>query len=268
MNLNLKDRVAVVTGGASGIGQACALAFAAEGAHVAVWDLGENATRTAEEIRGQFPVRTIGLAADVTDDAAVRAVVDKTVETLGPIDHLVHAAAIGSGKFGFPFSNLQPADWPRVLEVNVMGMVNVAHAVAPHLVRRRAGTMIFIASVAGQIGSQTDPPYSASKAANINFAQCLAKDLAPHGVRVNSVCPGMVQTALNRSVWQAWHDQTPPAERLSYDEWAGRKIRAVVPLGKWQTPEAVADMIVFLSSDRAAHVTGQTINVDGGFVIR
>jgi 2-hydroxycyclohexanecarboxyl-CoA dehydrogenase len=121
--------------------------------------------------------------------------------------------------------------------------------------------------VAGQIGSQTDPPYSASKAANINFAQCLAKDLAPRGVRVNTVCPGMVRTALNRSVWQAWHDQAAPAERLPYEEWADRKIRAVVPLGRWQTPAAIADMIVFLSSDRAAQVTGQTINVDGGFVM-
>jgi 2-hydroxycyclohexanecarboxyl-CoA dehydrogenase len=126
---------------------------------------------------------------------------------------------------------------------------------------------VFVASVAGQIGSQTDPPYSASKAANINFAQCLAKDLAPHGVRVNTVCPGMVQTPLNRAVWQAWHDQSPVAERLTYEEWSDRKIRAVVPLRRWQTPESIADMIVFLSSDRAAHVTGQTINVDGGFVM-
>src|SRR5439155_20816716 len=126
-----------------------------------------------------------------------------------------------------PFTNLAPADWPRVLQVNVLGMVNVAHAVAPHMVERRGGTMVFMASVAGQMGSQTDPPYSASKAANINFAQCLAKDLAPHGVRVNTVCPGMVQTPLNRSVWQAWHDQIPETERVSYEEWSARKINSV-----------------------------------------
>jgi 2-hydroxycyclohexanecarboxyl-CoA dehydrogenase len=135
------------------------------------------------------------------------------------------------------------------------------------MIERGRGTMVFIASVAGQIGSQTDPPYSASKAANINFAQCLAKDLAPRGVRVNTVCPGMVQTPLNRSVWQAWHDAAPPGERMPYEQWSEHKIRSVVPLGRWQTPEAIADMIVFLSSDRAAHVTGQTINVDGGFVM-
>jgi len=84
---------------------------------------------------------------------------------------------------------------------------------------------------------------------------------------VNTVCPGMVQTPLNRSVWQAWHDQQPPGKRKSYDEWAGEKVRTVVPLGRWQRPENVADMVVFLSSARSSEVTGQTINVDGGFVM-
>src|SRR5918912_56992 len=100
--------------------------------------------------------------------------------------------------------------------------------------------MLFLASVAGQIGSQTDPPYSASKAGLINFAQCAAKDLAPSGVRVNALCPGMVRTALNRSV---------------FDAWAARQ------------PEDIAAMAVFLASHRAKNVTGQTINVDGGYVM-
>jgi 2-hydroxycyclohexanecarboxyl-CoA dehydrogenase len=267
MDLNLTNDVVVVTGGGSGIGRASAVTFAAEGANLAIWDLGDSARKAAEEIQKTFPVRSIGIAADVTDESVVLAATAQTTKALGPIDHLVHAAGVGSGKFGFPFTNLLPEHWLRVLQVNVMGMVHVAHAIAPRMVERQSGTMVFVASVAGQIGSQTDPPYSASKAANINFAQCMAKDLAAKGVRVNTVCPGMVQTPLNRSVWQAWHDQTPPGEQLSYDEWAQRKIRAVVPLGRWQTPEAVADMIVFLSSDRSAHVTGQTVNVDGGFVM-
>lgn len=250
MDLQLKDHVAVVVGGASGIGQAAVKAFEAEGAKVAIWDRAGAAD-----------------SVDVVDEAAVRDAMARTLAKFGPVDHLVHAAAIGSGKFGFPFTNLTPSDWPRVLQVNVMGMANVAHAVAPHMVERKSGTMVFLASVAGQIGSQTDPPYSASKAANINFAQCLAKDLAPHGVRVNTICPGMVRTPLNRSVWQAWHDQAKPEERLSYEEWSERKIKTVVPLGKWQMPDDIADMIVFLSSARAGHVTGQTINVDGGFVM-
>jgi 2-hydroxycyclohexanecarboxyl-CoA dehydrogenase len=267
MDLFLKGHVVVIGGGASGIGLATARSFAREGAHVALWDRAATAVQVAEELAAETAVPAIGIAVDVTDEEGVRAAVQTTVKRLGKVNHLVHAAAIGSGKFGFPFTNLAPSDWPRVLHINVMGMVHVAHAVSPLLIEQAGGTMVFLASVAGQIGSQTDPPYSASKAANINFAQCLAKDLAPHGVRVNTVCPGMVQTPLNRSVWQAWHDQAPPGERLGYEAWAERKIRALVPLGQWQPPEAIADMIVFLSSDRAAHVTGQTINVDGGFVM-
>jgi 2-hydroxycyclohexanecarboxyl-CoA dehydrogenase len=267
MDLQLADRVVVVTGGASGIGRAAAVAFLAEGAKVALWDLGEAPLTVAQDLSAGRPGRVTGITADITDSTAIERARAETESALGPIDILVHAAAIGSGKFGFPYTNLSPEDWPRVLDVDVMGMVRVAHVVGPRMRDRGTGAMIFVASVAGQIGSQTDPPYSAAKAANINFAQCLAKDLAPHGVRVNSVCPGMVKTPLNRGVWQAWHDQAPLAERKSYEEWADEKIHKVVPLGKWQTPEAIADMIVFLASPRAEHVTGQTINVDGGFVM-
>ncbi|OAI53317.1 oxidoreductase [Planctomyces sp. SCGC AG-212-M04] len=266
MNLELEKHVAVITGGASGIGLATARAFAVEGARVVLWDRSETTPDVASRLAKETGADATGLAVDITSDPSVQEAAAWTRRDAGGIDHVVHAAAIGSGRFGFPFTNLTPDDWRQVLEVNVMGTTNVAHAVTPALVERR-GTMVIIASVAGQIGSQTDPPYSASKAANINFAQCMAKDLAPQGVRVNVVCPGMVQTPLNRGVWQAWHDQTPEAERLSYEEWAGRKIKAIVPLGEWQTPEAIADMIVFLSSARARHVTGQTINVDGGFVM-
>jgi NAD(P)-dependent dehydrogenase (short-subunit alcohol dehydrogenase family) len=263
MDLHLAGHTAVVTGGASGIGLATARAFAAERCSLLLWDREPKVDPVARELADEFGVSAVGMVVDITDLESVR----RAADAAGAVDHAVHCAAIGSGKFGFPFTNLTPADWPRVLNVNVLGMVNVAHALAPRMVEAKRGTFVFLASVAGQIGSPTDPPYSASKAANINFAQCMAKDLATHGVRVNTVCPGMVQTPLNRAVWQAWHDQAPEAARLSYDEWAGRKVRDVVPLGRWQTPDDIAAMIVFLSSDRAAAVTGQTINVDGGFVM-
>jgi 2-hydroxycyclohexanecarboxyl-CoA dehydrogenase len=267
MDLELNGHVAVVTGAASGIGLACAHGLAREGCRVAVWDRSANVDETAGLISGYLGSSSLGLVVDVSDFAEVEAAVQKTEAALGPISHLVHAAAIGSGKFGFPFSNLEPNDWPRVLEVNVLGMVNVAHAIATGMVARRQGTMVFIGSVAGQIGSQTDPPYSASKAAGINFAQCLAKDLAPHNVRVNTVNPGMVRTPLSRQIWQAWSDQQTPDRRRSYEDWARAKVRAVAPLGRCQDAEDVADMVAFLSSARADQVTGQTINVDGGQVM-
>jgi 2-hydroxycyclohexanecarboxyl-CoA dehydrogenase len=255
MDLNLSNHVAVVTGGASGIGRAAVDLLRAEGCRVAIWDRSR-----AEDDPHSFAV-------DVSDRASVADALRQTEAALGPVDHLVHAAAVASGKFGFPFTNLSPEDWSRVLDVNVMGMVNVAHALTPGMVERRRGTMVFIASVAGQVGSPTDPPYSASKAANINFAICMARDLAVHGVRVNTVCPGMVRTPLNESVWKAWNDRQPPAQRKTYEEWTAEKLKAMVPLGRWQKPEDVANMVVFLSSDRASEVTGQTMNVDGGYVM-
>ena len=267
MDLNLRGRRVVVTGAASGIGKAIVTAFAAEGAHVALWDIAPKIHELAKSVANSLGVETLGAVVDVADERQVTAAARDTVARFGSIDHLVHSAAVGSGKFGFPYTNLQPADWRKVLDVNVLGMVHVAHAWGPAFRERKFGTMIFISSVAGQIGSQTDPPYSASKAANINFAQCLAKDLAASGVRVNTVCPGMVKTPLNEKVWAAWNAQQPASGKRTYEQWAQEKIKNVVPLGRWQEPSDVADMVVFLSSDRAAQVTGQTINVDGGFVM-
>ncbi len=267
MDLGLAGQVAVVTGGASGIGRAIAQQFAHEGALVALWDRSPTVADVAAEIAQATGSKTLGCSADITSAESLQAALALTQEQLGPVEHLAHAAAIGSGKFGFPFTNLSPADWPRVLDVNIMGMVHVAHVVAPGMMERKTGTFLFISSVAGQIGSPTDPPYSASKAANINFAQCMAKDLAAAGVRVNTVCPGMVKTPLNRAVWQSWYDLQSPEQRLSYEDWAGDKVKKVVPLGRWQEPSDIANMAVFLASNRAAQVTGQTINVDGGFVM-
>jgi NAD(P)-dependent dehydrogenase (short-subunit alcohol dehydrogenase family) len=226
-----------------------------------VWDVSPDVHTAAAELGGT------GQQVDVSDSAAVGAAAGETWTQFGGVDHVVFAVGIGSGQFGFPFWKIQPEEWDRVLRVNLIGAANVAHAFAPKLADRRRGTMLFLASVAGQIGSQTDPPYSASKAGLINFAQCAAKDLAGFGVRVNCLCPGMVKTPLNRSVWQAWADRQPPEARQDYDAWAAEKIAKLVPLNRWQTPEDVAAMAVFLASDRAANVTGQTVNVDGGYVM-
>ncbi|MDY3553614.1 SDR family oxidoreductase [Gemmata sp. JC717] len=261
MNLNLAGEAALVVGGARGLGLAIAKAFADEGCRVGVWDVAPD---VAASVAG---FGAIGWQVDVTDADAVRAAAAETWAHFGAVRHLVFAVGIGSGKFGFPFWQLDPADWDRVLRVNLVGAAVVAHTFAPKLAEQRAGTVLFLASVAGQIGSQTDPPYSASKAGLINFAQCAAKDLAPFGVRVNTLCPGMIKTPLNRSVWQAWHDRQPPEAQVDYETWAAEKIGKLVPLNRWQTPEDMAAMAVFLASNRAANVTGQTINVDGGYVM-
>lgn len=257
MDLGLNGQTAVVVGGARGIGRAIADAFASEEAHVAVLDM---APETPD-------IANVGIVANVIDERAMRQAAEAILARFNRIDHVIFAVGVGSGKFGFPFWNLEPSDWSRVLEINLIGAVNVAHAFVPALIEARSGTMLFLSSVAGQIGSQTDPPYSAAKAGLINFGQCVAKDLAPYGVRANILCPGMVKTALNESVWEAWNRLQPEESKQTYEEWAGAKVRSVVPLRRWQTPEDVAAMVVFLASERAANVTGQTINVDGGFVM-
>jgi len=267
LDLQLSSQVTLVFGGASGIGKAIAREFATERAKVAILDRSSATGQTAAEIGEESGAQAIGLICDVTDYAQVQSAVASVRQQLGQPRHLVYAAGMGSGKFGFPFWNLKPGDWQRVIDVNLIGAVNAAHAVGPLLAEAMQGTMLFISSVAGQIGSQTDPPYSAAKAGLINFAQCAAKDLAKYNVRVNTICPGMVQTPLNRSVWQAWHDQQPADQQLSYEEWAGSKVKAVCPLGRWQTPEDIAALAVFLASERARNITAQTMNVDGGWVM-
>ncbi|MDR3622631.1 MAG: SDR family NAD(P)-dependent oxidoreductase [Paludisphaera borealis] len=273
MDLHLTGDVAIVVGGARGLGLAIASAFVAEGAQVAILDRDPDGPAEARRLEEASRTRCAGLVVDATDFDAVRGAADDVRGRFGRCDHVVYAAGVGSGKFGFPFWELDPGDWDRVLRVNLIGAANVAHAFAPRMAEAKTGTLLFVASVAGQMGSQTDPPYSASKAGLINFAQCAAKDLAPFGVRVNSLCPGMIKTALNRSVYEAWAGRQVRGNTgaggpiPSYEEWAGEKVKVLVPLGRWQTPEDVAAMAVFLASPAAGNVTGQTINVDGGYVM-
>lgn len=268
MDLKLTGGSALVTGAANGIGRAVAEQFAKEGCEVRLWDQSSQVLEVAREISDSFSVATVGKQVDLACEGDVlEATKEVDDDGFSPLRYVVHAAAIGSGSYGFPFSNLEPSDWHKPMQVNMMGLVHLAHAVTPSLVRQGCGSFVVIGSVAGQIGSQTDPPYSATKAATLNFTQCMARDLAKDQIRVNMVCPGMVKTELNQSVWRSWLDQQPESETLSYEEWAEGKIKAKVPLGRWQTPGDIANMVLFLSSDLASEVTGQIINVDGGYVM-
>lgn len=254
MQMNLKGQTVAVFGAARGIGKAIALGFLNEGCLVHGFDLdGADGSQTG------IPV----YSGDATSYEQVQAF----TKFVGPVDHVVHSVGVGSGKFGFPFWNLSPTDWRRVLDVNLITAVNVAHAFALNFVEKKGGSLLFLASVAGQIGSQTDPPYSAAKAALINFVHCAAKDFAPHGVRVNALSPGMVRTDLNESVWRAGQVHLPVQRQQDYASWAEEKIRKVSPLGRWQTPEEYASMAVFLASEHAVNITGQTMNIDGGQVM-
>lgn len=255
MNLNLSGQTVAVLGAANGIGRAIAEGFLAEGCRVFGFD------RDA----APKPLRT---AVDIhTGDATSYAAVQAFAAACGEVDHVVFSVGAGSGKFGFPFWNLEPSDWARTLDINLIAAVNAAHAFAPSMAQRRRGTFLFITSVAGQVGSPTDPPYSAAKAGLINFMQCAARDLAPFDVRANALAPGMVRTDLNESVWAAGQKRLAASQRQDYATWAEEKIRKIAPLGRWQTPAEFAAMAVFLASEHAANITGQTLNIDGGQVM-
>jgi 2-hydroxycyclohexanecarboxyl-CoA dehydrogenase len=278
VDLGLAEQVVVVFGAARGIGAAIATAFAAEGAHVTAVDRDPSVHQLAQALP-----RSLSVVTDVTDLTAVRQAAREVEDRFGRCDHVVFAVGAGSGKFGFPFWKLEPADWDSVLKINLIGAVNVAHVFAPAMttaappsreseasntpISDSSRSILFLSSVAGQIGSQSDPPYSAAKAALINFAQCAAKDLAPFGVRVNTLCPGMGQTPLNRGVYEAWAREQPESGRSTYDAWTADKIKKLVPLNRWQQPEDIAAMAVFLASSQAVNITGQTVNVDGGYVM-
>ncbi len=267
MEIDLRGQIAVVVGSAQGIGRAIAEAFAAARAEVVLVDRAPIVLDVAHGLRDAHGGNSLGLVADVTDYPMMQQAAGRVEREVGAVDHLVYAVGIGSGKIGFPFWNLTPEDWEPVYRVNVQGAVNTTHAFLPPMVERRRGSLLFLASVAGQIGSQTDPPYSASKAALINFAQCAAKDLAPYNIRVNSLNPGMVKTELTRSIWAASVAKLPAAERPDFTTWTAEKLGRVVPLNRWQEPEEIAAMALFLASEHARNVTGQAINVDGGFVM-
>lgn len=259
MKIDLSGQTAAITGAAQGIGRAIAEAFLEAGCSVLAIDIGADAL---SEFQKTAPDKIQTSTANVGDyEALSKTAADKE------IDHLICAAAIGSGKGGFPFWNLEPGDWNRVIEITLMGSINTAHAFAPALLagneKTQRKSVLFLASVAGQIGSQTDPPYSACKAAIINFAQCAAKDFAPSGIRVNAMSPGMVKTALNHSVFETM----PESATKSYDQWGSEKTANLAPLARWQEPQEFGAMAVFLASDHGKNITGQTINIDGGQVM-
>ncbi|MEM9015677.1 MAG: SDR family oxidoreductase [Verrucomicrobiota bacterium] len=257
MNIDLSGQQVVVTGAANGIGSAIVHQFIESGASVTAVDVDSEAL---SDLSSAFSERLTQKVLDITDLAGLTVLASKL-----EIDHLVCAAAVGSGKGGFPFWNLEPSDWDRVLDVTLMGTVRTLHTFVPPLLRGDTDrkSVSLIASVAGQIGSQTDPPYSAAKAALINFAQCAAKDFAEYGIRVNTISPGMVQTKLNQSVFEA----NRGSKEKTFEEWGREKVLQVSPLGRWQEASEIAAMTVYLASEFARNVTGQTLNVDGGQVM-
>src|SRR5437667_1983935 len=193
-DMRLRGKVAVVTGGGSGIGRGIVLAMAREGADLAIPDIQVvNAEKVAQEVQA-LGRKAFALKTDVTSATDVKAMIDRTRETLGRIDIVVNNAGIAAPP-GMPFTNNTEEDWDRVYAVNVKSVFLVCKAVAPHFIERKGGRIINIASIAGPIAALTMPPYPVSKMSVIVFTRIVAKELAPHGVTVNAICPGVLWTS-------------------------------------------------------------------------
>lgn len=249
---DLSGRTALVTGASRGIGRAIAFGLAGAGAHVA---LNGRDAATLDEVRVDIEAaggHAVVVPADVTDRDAVAAMVGAVLETFGQLDIVVNNA--GGTAFMVPFADLRFEGWTKVMRLNTESVVHVCQAVGPHLLERRRGSVINVASVAALGGTPALSPYGASKAAVLSLTRSLAMEWGHAGVRVNALCPGWTATDLNRSLWQ--------------DDQISAAMTATIPLGRWGKAEEMTGAAVFLASDASSYLTGQAIVVDGGLTAR
>ena len=254
------DQTALVTGAARGIGRAVAIGLARAGANVCVSDIDvAGAERVAGEIRG-LGRRAIGVGGDVGTDSGRRQMIGASETSLGPIDILINNAGIMPGKGIY---DITESDWDRMLNINAKAVFFLSQLVLPGMVARKKGTIVSLASAAGKAASGVKyVHYNVSKAAVIALTKTLSAEVAKDGVRVNCVCPGIIDT----DMWvQIDREQGQQMYGMAEHEWMNQRL-AQVPLGRAGTVEDVAKVIVFLASPLASYMTGQSVNITGGWI--
>ncbi len=244
----LEGRVALVTGGARGIGRAIALRLAHDGAKIAIVDMAENGTDAARDIEQATGRATVFVKADISRPEQVKEAVAEVEAALGLVDILVNNAGITRDGLMLVMSE---SDWDAVLAVNLKGAFLVSKAVLRGMIKRRQGVIVSISSVVGRRGNAGQVNYSAAKAGLIGFTKSLAREVASRNVRVNAVAPGYIETEMT----------------LALEESARSAIIEHVPLGRIGMPEAVAGAVSFLVGDEASYITGVVLPVDGGLGI-
>lgn len=249
-----ENKTVVVTGGGGGIGGATSRRFGLEGARVAVFDLNLAA---AEQVAAQIRAAggtALALLCDITDRDSVNAAVAATEEALGPIDVLVNNAGWDVFK---PFTKTEPAQWDKLIAINLVGALHLHHAVLPGMAARKAGRIVNIASDAARVGSSGEAVYAACKGGLVAFSKTIAREHARHGITVNVVCPGPTDTALF----------------ADYKEGAGNPEKLMeaftrsIPLGRIGQPADLPGAILFFASEDAAFITGQVLSVSGGLTM-
>jgi len=246
--MQLANHVAIITGGARGIGREIALAFAKEGADLALFDVNpQTLEQTAQELQA-LGRRAEGFVVDVTQAAAVDEAVSKVLDKLGRIDILVNNAGITQDGL---LIRMEEAQWDRVLDINLKGTYLCTRAVAKVMLKARQGRIVSIASIVGLIGNPGQANYAASKAGIIGFTKAVAKELASRGITCNAIAPGFIKTEMT--------------ERLPEEVKA--KLLANIPMGTLGEPRDVAYAALFLVSEAARYITGQVLVVDGGLAM-
>jgi NAD(P)-dependent dehydrogenase (short-subunit alcohol dehydrogenase family) len=257
--MELKGQVAIVTGAGRGIGRAIALELARQGANVVIAELDQaGAKRTAEEV-GALGRRAVAVPTDVTSRADLRAMVDRAKAEFGRIDILVNNAGIYRAAATLDVSE---DHWDAIMNINAKAVFFASQAVLPTMVAQKGGSIVSLASMAGKIGSKTNLPYNASKAAVVSMTKSLALAHAADGIRVNCVCPGFVET----DMWTMVSRDQGALLGMTAEEFT-RQRASQVPLGRMEKPEDVAHVVAFLAGPRSGYMTGQALSVDGGLVM-
>jgi acetoin reductase-like protein len=252
----LTNQTAIVTGAARGIGKGIALALAREGAHVVVADINaEAAARVAAEIC-QLGLSALAAPVDITQASQVDGLVEQAVAHFGQLDILVNNAGVVSNA---PVLDLSEEEWDRTIAVNLKGVFLCAKRAAKAMAAHKSGRIINIASLSGKVGAPGQAAYCASKHGVVGLTQVMAIDLAPYGITVNAICPGMNETEMMQFVVAE-----RAASRGQTVEEVRQGILAKTPLGRFGRPEDVAQVVLFFASAASAYVTGQAIDVDGG----
>ncbi|MFQ5829256.1 MAG: SDR family NAD(P)-dependent oxidoreductase [Candidatus Methylomirabilia bacterium] len=264
--MRLSGKVAVITGGGSGIGRGIVHCMAREGADIAIPDIQlENALRVAKEVEA-LGRKALALKTDVTSAADVQDAFTRVRKECGQVDILVNNSGVASPP-GLPFTKNTEEDWDRVYAVNVKSIFHTSKAITPYFIERKAGRIINIASIAGPLSAPTMPPYSVSKMGVITFTRIVAKELAAHGITVNAICPGVLWTPF----WEdlaAYIGRTNPAfAGMTPRQVFEKRVADLTPMKREQTPEDIGWAAVFLASEEARNITGQALCVDGGAVM-
>ena len=254
MNISFENQVALVTGAASGIGLATAKAFAQSGASVALADWNEKAVRSAaEELAGQGH-KTLAIRCDVADDAQVEAMVDQTVAAFGRLDAAYNNAGVQNELA--EAADQTREDFDRVVGINLRGVWSCMKFELRQMRKQGSGTIVNCSSLGGLVGGPERGIYHAAKHGVLGFTKSAALEYAARGIRINAICPGLIQTPMSDQMVAAGQGE------------ALKEMEKSIPMGRVGRPEEIANAVLWLCSDAASYVTGQSISVDGGFIMR